>query len=376
MKRYLNVLAAGALLFALPNTAAAQSTQSEPIIQQSFAESEDGWMVFMGTGKVSVTHEPAELRGGKGALKFTYSIAKGEVNLMALPTPGGKIAGMKSLKCWVRADAWTTLAFAIQENGGGRYVAVFSVPAAKWQEVVLSPGDFVLSEDKDAPKDPDGKLDLDQAMGIALIDLAQMAAQAGDNPLLQALFPYQPGPHTLLMSDFTVSGQPVPASVVTSAGRVDIDTFAHPQICWIGVGGARLTRVDGGPLGGPSLKMDYHAGPASGGGVLKPLPRGVLAGTTRLEFDAASAKPTKIFVQVEQPGGVKFNAAADLDGASAKQHVVLAASSFAPAQDSSDPSAKLDFSQVSTILIADVTGVLGGPEQDNTLWIASLKAIK
>ena len=376
MVRHMHTLFVASALGLAPNAIYAQVQQSQPIIQQTFAESDEGWMVFAGSGKVSVTHDPAEVRGGKGALKFTYNIAKGELNILALPTPDGKLARMKSLKCWLKADHSTTLAFAVQENGGGRYVAAFSVPGGAWQEVVLAPGDFVLSEDKDAPKDPDGKLDLDQVMGIAVVDLAQMAAQAGDNPLISALFPYQPGAHTLLISDFTVSDQAVPAASSSSATSVDVDTLVHPQVGWIGVGGAKLARVDGGPIGGPSLKVDYHAGPTSGGGVLKPIQRGLLAGTKQLEFDVASAKPTKVFVQVEQPGGIKFNTSVDLDGSSTKQHVALTASNFAPAQDSADPSAKLDFAQVTTLLLGDITGVLGGPEQDNTLWIGKIRAVK
>ncbi|WP_410969811.1 hypothetical protein, partial [Salmonella sp. SAL4450] len=75
-----------------------------------------------------------------------------------------------------------------------RYVAMFTLPAGKWQQVELAPADFVLSEDGNDPPDPDNKLDLERVEAFGIVDVGQMLAQA-DNPEIEKLLNIKRGPH-------------------------------------------------------------------------------------------------------------------------------------------------------------------------------------
>src|SRR5205814_3236719 len=83
---------------------------AKPIVQHTFEENTGDWQVMdalmsmSGAGKLSVTHEAANVKAGKGALQFNYGIKKGEMWLLLLPTPDGALTKMKSLKFWVKTD--------------------------------------------------------------------------------------------------------------------------------------------------------------------------------------------------------------------------------------------------------------------------------
>ena len=131
----------------------------EPLIQHSFKEDAAGWISIGQTAKIAIYHDPALRAPTTGALRFNYGINKGEFNALLLPTKADSLKTAKSLKFSVRADLATVLAVAIQEEEGGRYVALVHAPKDAWQPVELSIGDFALAMDKDDPKDPNGKLE-------------------------------------------------------------------------------------------------------------------------------------------------------------------------------------------------------------------------
>src|ERR1051325_9670415 len=99
------------------------------------------------------------------------------MDILLLPTPDMVLSKAKSFKFWIRTDHATPVGFTLQEKDGGRYNALFSTPKGVWQQVELSVADFQADTNKDAPKDPDGKLDMDQVEGVGIIDVAQIFVQ-------------------------------------------------------------------------------------------------------------------------------------------------------------------------------------------------------
>ena len=344
-----------------------------PLIHHTFETDPAEWVGLGATAKVSLTHDAAHVKEGKGALQFDYAANKGEINVLILPTPNGVLTKMKSLHFWIRPDYATVLAVSLQEKEGGRYTAIFSTAGSGWQEVQLDPGDFVLGEEKDDPKDSDGKLDLDKVDSIGIADYGQIFAQT-DDVNLQALFHIQKGPHTLHLDDFTVGAAPILPAAPTDGKERMLDTPARPQVAWLGIGEVKATSATGKPLLGPSLRADYHQGPGKISGLLKKIPRGRLKGMDQIVFTAAATKPTKLVVQLEQVGGGKYRYVMDLPGNSEPKEFVLPFTLFEMTDDSGDRNGNFTPAQVNQMVLLDASGLLDGADTDTTLWINKLRA--
>jgi len=365
----------GALLALAAGVTLAQQTPPAPapLIHQTFETDPGAWTGIGNTATVSLTQDAEQVKSGKGALKFAYAANKGELNALILPTADGALTKMKSLHFWIRADYATIFAVSLQEKDAGRYTAIFSTPGKTWQEVQLEPNDFVLGEEKDDPKDSDGKLDLDQVNSIGIADYGQIFAQS-DDANLQALFHIQKGPHTLALDEFTVSTESLaPTNAAEGKERI-LDTPARPQIAWLGVGEVKMSRATGKPLTGPGLRADYHQGPNKIIGLIKHFTRGRLKGMDQIIFTAAATKPTKLVVQCEQVGGGKYRTIVDVPGSSEAKEYALPFTGFEMTDDSGDRNGNFTPADVNQIVLIDASGLVDAADTDNTLWINKLRS--
>ena len=227
---------------------------------------------------------------------------------------------------------------------------------------------------KDAPKDADGKLDLDQVEALGVADMAQIFVQ-GDATLAGALG-ISEGPRKLYLDDFLVNTTVIPPATTLKSGEGSFDTFARPQIGWIPVGEVVVTRVTGKPLGGAGLQAKYHQAPSKIAGISRYVPVDGLTGATKLTLSAASLKPAKIIVQVEERSGGKYNTIIELPGNSGRADLTINFSDLKAAQDSHDDNNKLDMDKVTQIIFLDATGLMDNTDGDNTFWINNIKAVK
>lgn len=347
---------------------------TEPLIKHTFAEDVAGWVAIGPKSKIVVFHDPALGAPTTGAMRHNYEIKKGGFNALYLPISGGSIDAAKSLKFSVRTDQSTLLVVALQEEEGGRYTALIHAPKDRWQPVELAIEDFALAMDKDDPKDPNAKLDLNMVTSLAVADLSQFFAQVED-PGAKALFDIKPGNHTLYLDDFTVTKDTVPVSTSSAGNDVRLDTFSHPQLAWFGLGAVNLSRVLGKPMEGAGLKADYRQAPGKMVVLSRTLSPWVLTQAKALSFDAAATKGTKLIVQVEERDGGKYNATVDVPSGEERKQFKLPFADFKPADDAKDPNGKLDVGSIKTLNLIDATGMLGGTEQDNTLWIGNLLGV-
>lgn len=346
----------------------------EPLIQHSFKEDAAGWISIGQTAKIAIYHDPALGAPTTGALRFNYGINKGEFNALLLPTKADSLKTAKSLKFSVRADLATVLAVAIQEEEGGRYVALVHAPKDAWQPVELSIGDFALAMDKDDPKDPNGKLDLELITAIVVGDVSQFFAQS-DDPALSALGGIKTGPHTLYLDDFSIGTEAVPPSTSSAGDDVRIDSFVHPQLSWFGLGGVKMSRVTGAPLEGVGLKAEYRQAPGKLAMLSRTMMPWVLTQAKTLAFDAASTNGAKLIVQVEETDGGKYNALVDVPAGSKAKHFSLPFADFKASDDSKDTDKKLDLGKVKTLTVIDVSGVTEQADRDNVLWLNNLMGV-
>lgn len=358
----------------LGRTLAQTPAPPSPILHNTFEDDTNGWQAMGASAKLTRTQDTANVKEGKSALQFDYTIAKDEINLLFLPTPNGALAKMKSLKFWVKTSHAVPLVVALQEKDGGRYLATFTTPVDQWQRVELNPADFTLSIGPNEPKDPDNRLDLDQVEGIGLVDMGQFVFAGSEE--VAKLFNVQTGAHRLYLDDFVVSAEELPDATETVKDEFLLDKFTRPQLGWIVVGEAFANVAKGKPMEGSSLQADYRQAPGKLIGLVRPVATGKLAGKGQLIFTAASTKSAHLIVQVEEYGGGKYNTTITVPGNTERKEFRLAFVDFKAADDSKDSNNKLDLDQVHQILIIDASGLLDRADQDNTLWINGIRATK
>ena len=371
------LLACGLLIAAasLCANALAQTAAPTYIVHDTFANGDGGWTSIGGSGTITVVHDTDHVKDNKGALQFDYPVEKGKLGFLFRPVEVGSLAKAKALRLWVRDTATAPVGVVLQEKDGGRYVSMVTVPKDKWQLIELAPSDFVLSEDANDPKDPDNKLDLDQVENVGIADIAQLVVQT-DNADLATLFGVHSGPRTLLLGDFSVSDQPLPAATAPADGTVVLESFAHPQLNWITAGEVTIARSTGKPLDGPGLQADYHIAPGKVIGLIRKVRTGSLAGATGLKLTVAAAKEMKLLVQVEEKDGGKYNKVVTVAGDKGIQYLNVAFSELTAAQDSHDANDKLDTELINQVVLLDASGLLDMTEGDNTLWVGTITARK
>ncbi|GAB4453883.1 MAG: hypothetical protein OHK0029_07570 [Armatimonadaceae bacterium] len=368
-----------ALLGALA-TFPAQAQQAPPgntILRTAFEKDTNGWISIGEKANVSLDSDTVT---GTKFLRYDYAVEKGNFSILILPINENEVAAAQTIRFKVKTDYPTTLGVVLQEREAdkdrGRYLAVLYSPGGEWQEVALSTTDFVLSQGKDDPYDPNGKLDMNLVQGVGLIDLKQMIAQGEDNPISD-LMGLKRGSHKLWMKDFQITTEVLPGASFYSKSDSRLDTFGHPQVGWLGFGEVKLSTHTGSPIEGRGLKAVYPHGPGKIGAMVRGIPQGRLAGKQRLQLTLTSEKPTTVAVQVEERGGGKYNAVLDVPGGKTPKEFVVSFADFTPADDSKDDNNKLDLGEVHQVVLVDISGLLGSAKEagENTLFINGLRAL-
>src|SRR5580658_10563226 len=186
--------------------ASAQQTP-EVLVHQDFETDPTVWSAVGLGSSVSITHLPGQAHSGNSALAFSYQLKRGQIAAAVTPA-SPKLAKMQRLRFWVKTDHDTPGAVLLSETkpGGGNYTAWFWAPANTWQQIEMSPADFVLSDGPQDPKDADGKLDLDQLQGVGILDLGLFF------PAVPSAAPANAGAHTMFIDDFEALGGPASAA--------------------------------------------------------------------------------------------------------------------------------------------------------------------
>jgi hypothetical protein len=363
----------GCLAAVLASVAGGALGQSPvPLMRQSFDEGTGGWIAIGTNARASITRQNSY--NGQGALKLDYDVQRGSLCAVVLASPGAALAKARAFRFWVDADYGTTLAVILQEKDGARYVSPFYAPKGAWQKVELAVSDFAILEGPGNPPDADGKLSMDKVAAVALADAGQIFGMAG-SPDLEKVLGVTTGPHSLLVDDFTATDESLPPAATSSPTEVRIDTFVRPQLGWLSVGSAVLARAAGSTPAEHGLRADYRQAPGRIMGVMRVLPRGKLAGMSRISFSVASVQGLTLLVQVGESGGAKFNASVDVRAGGEAQTVALDLEGFQPADDSPVKDRKVKPELVGLFVVLDPTGIAGLPgEQDNTLRIWNVRA--
>lgn len=358
------VLALVGLSVATQKTEATPQDKNAPLISHDFETEAGGWVAFGGTGKVEITRNKNDVHAGKGALAYSYVASKDRILATILPvTEFGKATG---IQFWVKTDVPTAVLLNLNEKTDEQdipYQAVFTTKNNEWQRVTIPIEDFILDENK---TDPNGKLDLDKVNGIGFLDV--LALFGANDPGVAMLLGDHSGTRFLWLDEFTVLTRPMTAS--KRANGV-IDTFDRDYVSWLHTPNVTLSNSTG-----PALVAEYERKADALTFWAHAARPWHFADATRLQFTASATRETTLYVLLEEKGGGKYHALADLPDSGENQEFNVKLSEFVATDDSADTNNKLDLDQVKLIGFADATLLLD-PDGDAgklTVRIRGLKA--
>jgi hypothetical protein len=359
---------------------AVNACAAQPIIHDDFEQNEAGWIGFgSDSARVRITHDAAQVKNGKGALEFDYESSSTKPAVAILPvTESMGMQKMQSIGLWMMAESATAAAISLIEKQGGRYVAIFWLAPHSWQRVELTPEDFVLAQNATDPKDPDGKLDLDQIEAVGVIDVSQILNGAlGKNAANLAVVTHS-GPRKLFIDDFEVSSDR--PAWFHPRGPYQIDSFEHPQLNWFTLGGPDLkSDTSRKVIAGSALESSYVQMADAFVLVVHQLPAVDFTGATHLAFDAASLSDAHLLFVLEQqgPGGARFHVDVEVKGGGNAQHREVPLSAFQPDENASATlGAKLDLSNLKSIAFLDITAAYTGESEENTIRLGNVEMVK
>jgi hypothetical protein len=380
-------------LVAAGGGAGAQTAGNNPtsLFTDTFETDAGGWIAMGPHGKATMTTDSKTVKNGKGALAFDFTVGGDKTTdaatglpfaVLLRPIADGQLAKMKALTFWARTDFAGGYAVSLQEKGEGRYITLFWLPKNEWQQVTLLPADFWLSDDKNDPKDPDNKLDLDKVENIGMVSLwSFLAFTSGDKPEAAAFITPANGQHTLWLDDVTASTEvpaydaPEPAFPEKTKG-IWLDDMRRVTLGWLPLGSVQISLDKEAPFKTRALRADYTQAPGAFIALARDLRRFNLTHQDRLSFDLASTKSAKLAISLEKKNGSRYMTLVDVPGDSLPIRRSLLFTDFvADNNGPKDPDGQLDLNQIKTLSITDISGILGGATQQNTLWIGPISAV-
>lgn len=326
--------------------------------------------------KVAVTHDAKHVKAGKGALAYSYELVPGTIRVLALPR-AADLAGMKSLRLWVKSSHATAVIIGLSENGGATYQTSAACAAGTWQEVAVNLDEFTPD---DPAKDGNGKLDLDEVGSFQVFDIACFLA---------TLLPDLKGERSLWLDEISFSAKAVAqttgfAQVTKVVPVFLVDTFEGPVVRWSPISlefseTPKFNLFDApasidsiAPAGGgkQSLKFAYPRKGAKVHGLIRSLEKIDLSKAAGLDLTLKTFADGTFVVGVEEKDGSRYQQVFELKAADGWKALSLGFGSLSLADDSQDENGKLDAGDIKQIAIADITTLAGGQEVDeNRLWV-------
>ncbi|GEM_PF-2851401 len=154
----------------------------------SFETDMDGWVGFTpGYASVCLTHDPENIREGRGALQCEYSIEADRIAGLALV--GIDFRDRNRISFFIKTNESSELVLAVEERDKSRYIHKFETEGKTWKKVEITFDDFVLADDS---QDENNELDRDQLNGfLVIIDT-------------DSFLPVKVGPQRLWLDEFTL----------------------------------------------------------------------------------------------------------------------------------------------------------------------------
>lgn len=324
-----------------------------------FEDAQHGWFVLPGAGgTVELTENPNDVKVGKRALRYTYAVAKGKLNAIIYLQPETWAQGFRF---WIKADRPALFALSVQEESGERWHAPFWVSGNQWQQVAIALSDFMLAEDT---KPQNGKLDMDEAQGIGLIDVSALFLAGSEAAVL---FGDQTGTRMLWLDEFEFLGTPPARTRDPNA----LDDFGRDYLVWMGTLFTTIRREVGG------MRVEYNAPFPYIFGTLRMVEPNALRDTRGVEVVIQVKTPTTLAMFVEEADGERWMATFEAGGESKPEPKRLLWNQFTITDDTKGKGdGKLDPAAIRMLALADWGALTEGSATSNQWLVQAVRKVK
>jgi len=328
--------------------------------KMDFETDVQGWLVLPGAdGKVERITNAADVKNGKGALRYTYVAAPNKLNVIVHLEPEYFSQGFRF---WVKTDRPTAMLFSVaEEEGGERWETVFWTKHNEWQQVTIALSDFTLSEDSPVKNN---KIEMDKSSGIGFLDAL---AVLGANDEAVPLFGYQQGTHTFWLDDFEF----LEKSPTRTKNADVIEDFQKDYLSWFALVNVNLSKTANG------MKVQYRQNDVGIFGVGRVLARKSLSNTKGVSVRLSVKNATKLAFTVEETDGERWIVIRDLGGDRGMTTVKCLWDEFTITDDTKGKGdGKLDPAAVKMFSMLDLGVLLGEAEPANEWEVTEIRIVR
>jgi hypothetical protein len=328
--------------------------------KMDFETDVQGWLVLPGAdGKVERITNAADVKNGKGALRYTYVAAPNKINVIAHPEPEYFSQGFRF---WIKTDRPTAMLFSVaEEEGGERWETVFWTKHNEWQQVTIALSDLTLSDDSPVKNN---KIEMDKSSGVGFLDaLAVLGASDEAVPL----FGYQQGTHTFWLDDFEFLEK---APTRTKNADV-VEDFQKDYLSWFALVNVNISKSTNG------MKVQYRQNDIGIFGVGRGIARKTFANTKGTSIRLSVKNATKLAFIVEETDGERWMLVKDLGGEKQMTTVKCLWSELTITDDTKGKgNGKLDPATIKMFSMLDLGVLLGEAEPANEWEVAEIRIVR
>lgn len=300
------------------------------------------WSTTAAGATLSITHDPSNVRRGRGALHLTWTPVLGRLAFVTAEPV--QIAGRpRSLELSVKVTGPTPLNYGVREADGSTYQGYLYSPGGVWHDLAVDLDELMLSE---GTPDENGRLDVNQITGIFVGDLSNLSGEAGRSLGIKE------GEQHLWLDDFVLSDRLAPhRSTRGPDGELIIDDFEYDEILCLPIGGPELTLVPGPDDDDTqALRVGYHQGGYRWAGFVAAVGYLDLTGRSQICLRVRADCEAPLTVVLEERDGTKYSLRRRLDPSTGWRDLCLDFSRFKLDRGSSDENGQLDLDELRVVI--------------------------
>jgi hypothetical protein len=306
----------------------------------------DAWSTTACGATLGITHEPANVRTGSGALQLSWEATEGRLAILTV-APVTTDHRPRSLRLSVKLAEQSPVMYGVREADGSSYQGYLYTPGGAWHDLAVDLDELMLSE---GSEDENGRLDVREITGITVADLSNLSGEAGRS------LGVKQGRQHMWIDDVVLSEDLAPhRSSRGAAGEAIIDDFdrRHPDqpIRCLPIGGPRLALVQGPDAADSSaLRIEYDRDDYRWVGCVAAVGYLDLSEREGLSLRLRAEQAAPLQVVLEERDGSKYVARHRLDPEKGWYDLHLPFARFKPDAQTTDENDRLDLEQLRVII--------------------------
>lgn len=323
-------------LCATCNDASAQGRP--PVFDFAGPEVPEGWYTVAREGALSIVNE-----AGRRALQLDWVPETGEswalVGVKGLTVQGRP----RSLAFSFRAEGITPVMFSVSEADGSTYQGYCYTPGGRWHDLLVDLDELMLADDSE---DENGRLNVDQIVALAIVDLSNLSGEVGRSLGIKH------GPQRLWLADVRLSDALAPhRSGRTADGQRIIYDFERDPVACLPLGSPLIEPVAGPDDADPgAIRITYDKDGYPWVGFVAGVGHLDLSREADVRLTLKTANAARLTVVLEEWDGSKYATVVKLDPTRGWYTVRLPFDRFKLDPDTEDENMALDLDQLRVII--------------------------